>query len=221
MEQGTEVSPRGRLGRNAVSGERMLSRAFHSPGSARGGRFCLMLPREPVSIPVMRHVLGEILSRLGVDPDCASDLLLAATEACTNVMLHAGSPRPCEVVLQVGRHKCVLEVLDSGRGFDPARVRARRVHRRRPPARSVPLLRHGIPVRPVPLPWRRATTSESSPLAESGRGFTIMEACVDDVSLISGPGRGTVVQLRKRLEWRDEDDMGVVHSSEPVLRDVS
>ena len=31
-----------------------------------------------------------------------------------------------------------------------------------------------------------------------------MRACVDDVSLQTGPGRGTVVQLRKRIEWRDD-----------------
>jgi hypothetical protein len=33
--------------------------------------------------------------------------------------------------------------------------------------------------------------------------MAIMRACVDDVSLHSGPGRGTVVQLFKRCEWRD------------------
>ncbi len=31
-----------------------------------------------------------------------------------------------------------------------------------------------------------------------------MRACVDDVSLRTGPGRGTVVQLRKRTQWRDD-----------------
>ena len=31
-----------------------------------------------------------------------------------------------------------------------------------------------------------------------------MRACVDDVSLRSGPGQGTVVQLRKRIELRDD-----------------
>jgi anti-sigma regulatory factor (Ser/Thr protein kinase) len=39
-------------------------------------------------------------------------------------------------------------------------------------------------------------------LPESGRGLAIMRACVDNVTLSSGPGRGTVVSLRKRIEWR-------------------
>jgi serine/threonine-protein kinase RsbW len=181
-----------------------------------------MFPRESVSIPVMRRILGDILSRLGVEADCASDLLLAATEACTNVMLHAGPGRPCEVVLRVGRHRCVLEVLDTGRGFDPARLRARRVHRRRPPARAVPLplLGSRVHVRPVTLPVlrRRAPDADPGELPESGRGFEIMRACVDEVSLTSGPGRGTVVQLRKRLEW--SNGSALEHSGEPALRDA-
>jgi anti-sigma regulatory factor (Ser/Thr protein kinase) len=38
-------------------------------------------------------------------------------------------------------------------------------------------------------------------LPESGRGLAIMEACVDTVSLRTGPGRGTVVSLRKHIDW--------------------
>ncbi len=41
-------------------------------------------------------------------------------------------------------------------------------------------------------------------LPESGRGLAIMRACVDDVTLSSGPGTGTVVSLEKRMAWRDD-----------------
>jgi hypothetical protein len=41
-------------------------------------------------------------------------------------------------------------------------------------------------------------------LPESGRGLAIMRACVDDVTLSSGPGLGTVVSLEKRMAWRDD-----------------
>ena len=39
-----------------------------------------------------------------------------------------------------------------------------------------------------------------------------MEACVDTVSLRTGPGRGTVVSLRKHIDWdanqlRDADQL--------------
>ena len=175
----------------------MRTRVLHSQGPARDVRFCLVFPRESLSIPVMRRVLGDTLNRLGVDEDSVSDLLLAVTEACTNVLRHAGPGRKYEVVVKVGRNRCVLQVLDNGRGIEPARLRtARRTQLRRPP------------VRPVPLLKRRANSNSASAdvtqLPESGRGMAIMRACVDDVSLRSGRGQGTVVQLRKRIELRDD-----------------
>lgn len=169
-------------------------------------RFCLVFPHEALSIPVMRQVLGDTLSRIGVDEDCVADLLLAVTEACTNVLRHAGPGRRCEVVVQVGRNRCVLQVLDNGRGFDPAWLLLRRSHRRRPP------------VRPVALLGRRAKNRDIAQLPESGRGLAIMRACVDDVSLRTGPGRGTVVSLRKRIEWRD--DAPLPHLPASALRDA-
>jgi hypothetical protein len=45
-----------------------------------------------------------------------------------------------------------------------------------------------------------------------------MRACVDDVSLRTGPGRGTVVSLRKRIEWRDDAPLARLPSS--TLRDA-
>jgi serine/threonine-protein kinase RsbW len=185
----------------------MRTRMLHSQGPARDVRFCLVFPRETISIPVVRRVLGDTFSRLGVDPDDISDMLLAVTEACTNVLRHAGPGRRYEVVVQVGRNRCVLQVLDSGRGFDLSRLPTRRAHLRRPP------------VRPVPLLGRRARNNiEIAQLPESGRGMAIMRACVDDVTLRTGPGRGTVVSLRKRIEWRDDAPLAQLPSSE--LRDA-
>ncbi len=175
----------------------MRTRALHTQGPARDVRFCLVFPRESVSIPVMRRVLGDTLDRLGVDEESVSDLLLAVTEACTNVLKHAGPGRRYEVVVKVGRNRCVLQVLDNGRGMDAGRLRsARRAHLRRPPVRPVALT--------VPLLRRRVPEIDAAQLPESGRGLAIMKACVDDVSLRSGRGQGTVVQLRKRIELRDD-----------------
>jgi serine/threonine-protein kinase RsbW len=177
----------------------MRTRALHTQGPARDVRFCLVFPRESLSIPVMRRVLGDTLDRLGVDEDSVSDLLLAVTEACTNVLKHAGPGRRYEVVVKVGRNRCVLQVLDNGRGMDPGRLKtARRTQLRRPPVRPVGL--------PGPLLRRRvaAPAPDIAQLPESGRGLAIMQACVDDVSLRSGRGQGTVVQLRKRIELRDD-----------------
>jgi len=177
----------------------MRTRMLHLHGPARDVRFCLVFPSESLSIPVMRRVLGDTLGRFGVDEDSIADLLLAVTEACTNVLRHAGAGgAEYELVATVDRRRCVVQVQDSGRGFSRARIRAaRRAHLRRPPVRPGPLL-------PRRRERERDADVDIAQLAESGRGLAIMRACVDDVSLHSGgPGKGTVVQLRKRIELRD------------------
>jgi anti-sigma regulatory factor (Ser/Thr protein kinase) len=70
----------------------------------------------------------------------------------------------------------------------------------------------------VPLLRRRVRSVDTAQLPESGRGIAIMRACVDDVSLRSGRGRGTVVQLRKRIELRE--DSPLVHRVGWALRDA-
>jgi serine/threonine-protein kinase RsbW len=163
----------------------------------------------------MRRVLGDTLNRLGVDENCVADLLLAVTEACTNVLRHSGPGLRYEVVARVGRTRCVLEVLDSGRGFETASLPAYRG-----PARSMSRLRRrwggssAAPGLAPPAPSavrarlarvRRAADDRIvAQLPESGRGLAIMQACVDDVTLSSRPGRGTVVSLQKRIELRSD-----------------
>ena len=41
-------------------------------------------------------------------------------------------------------------------------------------------------------------------LPESGRGLAVMRACVDNVTLDTSPGRGTVVTLRKHIRWSQD-----------------
>jgi serine/threonine-protein kinase RsbW len=193
-------------------------------------RFCLVFPRETISVPVVRRVLGDTLYKLGVDDDCVADLLLAVTEACTNVLRHSGPGRRYEVLATVGRNRCVLEVVDTGRGFDPASVQANR-----PSPRSVlPFRRRRQAPRaqwPYPAPTgpsgmrhplsrarRRAEQRALAQLPESGRGLAIMRACVDDVTLRSRPGRGTVVSLQKRIELRS--DAPLAHPEAVQLRNV-
>jgi serine/threonine-protein kinase RsbW len=139
-------------------------------------RFCLVFERESVSIPAMRQVLGNTLREIGVNEDSVADILLAATEACTNVVLHAGySVSVYEVTATIRRDACRVEVTDAGGGCPRPRFR-------------VP---HG----------RGGRRAPSDGLTESGRGFIIMRACVDDVRLRSSPGRGTRVVLDKRIHW--------------------
>ena len=201
----------------------MRSRVVQDGEGSVDVRFGLMFPRESLSVPVMRRVLGDTLRRLGVDEDCIGDLLLAVTEACTNVLQHGGPTQRYEVVASISRSGCLVEVLDSGRGFNPGRLAAGRLtvqlsatrarFRRRLPALAAgsgqsPVVRIAAPTalhaaRSRFSRARRSLDDEAiARLPESGRGLAIMRACVDDVTLSSGPGRGTVVSLHKRIAWR-------------------
>ena len=51
-----------------------------------------------------------------------ADLLLAVTEACTNVLQHSGQGHRYEVVASIGENGCLVEVVDSGAGFRPGRA---------------------------------------------------------------------------------------------------
>jgi serine/threonine-protein kinase RsbW len=210
----------------------MRSRVFHSGEPAADVEFCLVFPRESLSVPVMRRVLGDTLSRLGIDESCVDDLLLAVTEACTNVLRHAGPGRRYELVAHVSSKRCLLEVLDTGRGFDPASVSRGGRTGIRHSVRPVPRLRRHQTSPASTAPGSPPTTLRAriirsrrlareraiAELPESGRGLAIMRACVDDVSLRSGRGRGTVVQLRKRIEL--SEDSPLVRLADLALRDA-
>jgi serine/threonine-protein kinase RsbW len=80
-------------------------------------KFSLTLPREALSIPVIRRVLGDALRGLGVSEDCVADILVATSEACTNVVQHAETTKEYEVIAVIDGDGCVLKVVDMGRGF--------------------------------------------------------------------------------------------------------
>ena len=143
-------------------------------------KFGLMFRCETLSVPVMRRVLGDTLRGLGVDEESVYDLLLAATEACTNVLLHSGREvRGYAVVTSLGAVGCQVEVADEGIGAAPREAVLDEAERREPET----------PIAQLP---------------ESGRGLAVMRACVDKVTLDSSPGRGTVVTLRKHIRWSQD-----------------
>jgi serine/threonine-protein kinase RsbW len=138
-------------------------------------KFCLMFRCETLSVPVMRRVLGDTLRGLGVDEESVYDLLLAATEACTNVLQHSGREvRSYAVVTSLGAVGCQVEVADEGGGAV------------------------------LPAPVQRQREVPIAQLPESGRGLAVMRACVDNVTLDSSPDRGTVVTLRKHIRWSQD-----------------
>jgi serine/threonine-protein kinase RsbW len=80
-------------------------------------KFSLDLPRETLSVPVIRRILGDTLRGLGVSETCIADILVAISEACTNVVQHADSSSRYEVIAGIDGGECVLKIVDRGRGF--------------------------------------------------------------------------------------------------------
>jgi serine/threonine-protein kinase RsbW len=154
-------------------------------------KFCLVFRCEAVSVPVMRRVLGDTLRGLGVDEESVYDILLAATEACTNVLRHGGRDvEDYAVVTSLGPVGCQVEVADRGVGA----VLSGASLSGSGPSGSGP----ASPGSQELLPPAIAL------LPESGRGLAVMRACVDDVTLDSSPDNGTVVRLRKDIHWADD-----------------
>jgi serine/threonine-protein kinase RsbW len=178
-----------------------------------------VLPREPVSVPVMRRVIGGTLLGFGADAESVADLLLAATEACTNVLRHGERAQEYQVCVSVGQDACLLEIANGltvagGRPEHPANGLAGQRpngqpdgHESKQPDRREDEQPNG---RAGQTSARPAAPSAGDMLAgdrdawripESGRGLTIMRTCVDDLTLRGSAERGTVVSMRKRITW--------------------
>jgi serine/threonine-protein kinase RsbW len=139
-------------------------------------QMALYLPRDAVSVPVSRQVLDSCLETLGVSPDTRGDIALALSEACANVIQHAGPGEEYEVRVSTGDCRCAIEVVntasqdDGGSGEPPAR-------------------RFSVPDEPV------------AAMAERGRGLQIIDAVVDNLQLTGDERRGTTLHFEKKLEW--------------------
>ena len=83
-------------------------------------RYSLRLPRDVVTVPLVRTICRDAMHRLGVTPECQDDVSLALTEACANVVQHAGGDETTDYEVQVEftGGTCHIRVVDQGRGID-------------------------------------------------------------------------------------------------------
>ena len=133
----------------------------------------LSLPRDAASVPVSRQVLDGCLETLGITPDTRGDIALALSEACANVVLHAGPGDDYAITASARAGRCIIDVVDNGRQEG-----------------------HGGPAPRVPQPRGKAVS-----LAENGRGLQIIDAVVDDLTLSGDSDNGITVHFEKELEW--------------------
>lgn len=83
----------------------------------------LVVPAVPDSIAVIRQTVSGICEALGADSRTVGDIKLAATEACTNVVLHAYAGRDAgtiEIDAYAAEDELRLLVRDHGAGMTPA-----------------------------------------------------------------------------------------------------
>ena len=85
----------------------------------------VMLPALPANVALVRQALAGLTDELGIDATRASDMKIALTEACTNVVVHAYEDEagPLEVTMAVEHGRLVLGVRDRGSGLRPLPAR--------------------------------------------------------------------------------------------------
>jgi serine/threonine-protein kinase RsbW len=136
-------------------------------------KMALYLPRDAASVPVSRRVLDRCLETLGVTPDTRADIALALSEACANVVQHAGPGQEYEVQASARNGQCVIEVVNAG---------SLKNDQERPAVTA-------LVGEPVPA------------TAEHGRGLKIIDAVADNMQLTGNERHGTTVHFEKTLDW--------------------
>jgi anti-sigma regulatory factor (Ser/Thr protein kinase) len=137
----------------------------------------ILLPRDPRTPRRARRYLAPRLSRLGLPPDAAEELLVAVGEAVTNAVLHgsrvADPPRPHVEGPGVTADTVMVELLVHGD-------------------------RVAVVVTSPSGRWRVPHVECPAPIAVSGRGLYLMRHLADSVRVEQGR-RGTTVYLIRRL----------------------
>jgi serine/threonine-protein kinase RsbW len=82
----------------------------------------IALPARAENIAIVRHAFGALGDTYVLDAQTLSDIRLAVTEACTNVVVHAypdGSEGPMEVLATLLGDELTVVVRDEGAGIGP------------------------------------------------------------------------------------------------------
>lgn len=82
------------------------------------------LPSEPGSVAAGRHTVDCALKSIDVDEQTRGDVALAVSEACANVVEHAGPVPGYSISVVADRGRCVVDVADDGCGLSPDRLEA-------------------------------------------------------------------------------------------------
>jgi serine/threonine-protein kinase RsbW len=162
-------------------------------------KLVLYLPRDALSVPVSRQVLDRCLETLGVTPNTRADIALALTEACANVIQHAGPGEEYEVQVRAKNRRCAIEVVNAGRRdgrpvLDGAVLDGA--------VQDSAVRDGGRGFGEAPIPDGIALTDDPlAAIGEHGRGLKIIDAVTDNLQLTGNQRQGTTVHFEKTLDW--------------------
>lgn len=134
-------------------------------------RFRMELESRSKNEEFARVVTAVYLSRLDPTLEELEDVKTAVSEAVTNAVIHGyqGGPGMIQMELEIEGKQVRIAIRDNGVGI-------RDIKRAMEPM---------------------YTTDKSG--ERSGMGFSFMEAFMDDVQVVSEPGKGTVVIMKKSI----------------------
>lgn len=88
-------------------------------------RFLLEVPSNTENLAMIRDFVSGIGTRAGLSASDVAKLELAVDEACANVIEHAYGPevvKEVSVKATVDEETVQIDVIDTGRGWDPAGI---------------------------------------------------------------------------------------------------
>lgn len=133
----------------------------------------LQFASRSVNESFARIAVAAFVSQLDPTIEELTDIKTVVSEAVTNAIIHGYNEDPSGIVAIQGRIEgdtLYLTVEDEGGGIED-------------------------------LELARTPLYTSKPeLERSGMGFTIMENFMDQVDIITEPGKGTRVEMKKRIE---------------------
>lgn len=120
-----------------------------------------------------RVAVAAFISQLDPTMDELSDMKTVVSEAVTNCIIHGYDSNPEGVVridASIDGDVVTLIIIDKGRGIEDLEMAKQPLYTSKPE------------------------------LERSGMGFTIMENFMDEFEVVSEPGAGTSIRMKKRIE---------------------
>ena len=125
----------------------------------------------PENEKMARQVIAHFISDLNPTIDDLCDIKTAVSEAVTNAIVHGYKNNDGVIFLnaEIVNKEIVIEISDKGCGITNVEEA------------------------------RQPLFTTQPELERSGMGFTVMETFMDDLEVVSKPGAGTKVIMRKRI----------------------